>query len=162
MAKLCCLNKNYEWLNFGNHRYSHSPETVSQSYSHVPNTVSWHNTNSLTDCLKPPFYGDYRNDFVSRGFQETLINLTAIEIFEYLLLQLNKLSNFSCDIDYIELCPESFHMGHSSLKLQLELLNICHWNIFECTLSYIGNTVMFFTFNSSKVIRQPRMFLFRL
>ena len=29
-------------------------------------------------------------DFVSRGFEQTLINLTAIEIFENLLLQLNK------------------------------------------------------------------------
>ena len=161
MAKLCCLNKNYEWLNFGNHRYV--PETVSQSHSHVPKAVSWHNTNSLTDCLKPPgSYGDYRHDFVSRGFEETLINLTAIEIFEYLLLQLNKSINFSCDIDYMELCREALHMGHRSLELQLQLLNICQWDVFECTLSYIGNTVMFFTFNSNKVIRQPRMFLFRL
>ena len=34
----------------------------------------------------PPFYGDYRHDFVSRGFEETVINMTAIEIFGYLLL----------------------------------------------------------------------------
>ena len=46
------------------------------------------------------------------GLEQTLINLKAIEIFEYLLLQLNKLSNFSCDIDYIELCPAALHMGH--------------------------------------------------
>ena len=39
-------------------------------------------------------------DFVSRGFEQTLINLKAIEIFEHLLLQLNELSNFSCNIDY--------------------------------------------------------------
>ena len=86
MAKLFWLNKNYEWPSFGNHRYSHVPETVSQSHSHVPKTVSWHNSNSPTDCLNPPFYDDYRYDFVSRGFEETLINLTAIavEIFEYL------------------------------------------------------------------------------
>ena len=51
-------------------------------------------------------------DFVSRGFEQTLINLTAIEIFENLLLQLNKLSNFSCNIDYMELCPAALHMGH--------------------------------------------------
>ena len=25
--------------NFGNHRYSHGPETVSQSHSHVPKTA---------------------------------------------------------------------------------------------------------------------------
>ena len=30
MAKLCCLNKNYEWPNFGNHRYSYGSE---QSHS---------------------------------------------------------------------------------------------------------------------------------
>ena len=29
-------------------------------------------------------------DFVSRRFEQTLINLTAIEIIEFLLLQLNK------------------------------------------------------------------------
>ena len=51
-------------------------------------------------------------DFVSRGFEQTLINLTAIEIFENLLLQLNKLSNFSCNIDYMDICPAAFHMGH--------------------------------------------------
>ena len=51
-------------------------------------------------------------DFVSRGFEQTLINLTAIEIFENLLLQLNKLSNFSCNIDYLELCPAALQMGH--------------------------------------------------
>ena len=33
-------------------------------------------------------------DFVSRGFEQTFINLTAIKIFEYLLLQLNKLTLF--------------------------------------------------------------------
>ena len=55
-------------------------------------------------------YGDYRHDFVSRGFEETLINLTVIEIFEYLLLQLNKLSNFLYDIDYMELCREALHI----------------------------------------------------
>ena len=45
--------------------------------------------------------------------EQTLINLKAIEIFEYLLLQLNILSNFSCDIDYMEpeLCPATLHMG---------------------------------------------------
>ena len=43
--------------------------------------------------------------------EQTLINLKAIEIFEYLLLQLNKLSNFSCNIDYMELCPATLHMG---------------------------------------------------
>ena len=51
-------------------------------------------------------------DFVSRGLEQTLNNLTAIEIFEYLLLQLNKLSNFSCNIDNMELCPAALHMGH--------------------------------------------------
>ena len=52
-------------------------------------------------------------DFVSRGFEQTLINLTTIEIFEYLLLQLNKFkSNFSCNIDYMELRPAALHMGH--------------------------------------------------
>ena len=43
------------------------------------------------------------HDFVSRGFEQTLINLMAIEIFEYLLLQLN---------DFLELCPAALHMGH--------------------------------------------------
>ena len=43
--------------------------------------------------------------------EQTLINLKAIEIFEYLLLQLDKSSNFSCNIDYMELCPATFHMG---------------------------------------------------
>ena len=159
MAKLCCLNKNYEWPNFGNQRYSHGPETVLQFHSHVLKTFSWHNSNSPTNCLSPPFYGDYRHGFVSRGFQKTLINLTATE---HLLLQLNKLNNFSCDIDHMELCPAALHIGHKSLKLHLQLLNICHWDIFECTLNYIGNTVMLFTFNSNKVtlLRQPRMFLF--
>ena len=51
-------------------------------------------------------------DFVSRGFEQTLINLTAIEIFEHQLLQLNKLSNFSCNIDYMELCSAALHMEH--------------------------------------------------
>ena len=51
-------------------------------------------------------------DFFSRGFEQTLINMTAIEILEYLLLQLNELSNFSCNIDYMELCPAALHMGH--------------------------------------------------
>ena len=50
-------------------------------------------------------------DFVSGGFVTDIINLTAIEIFEYLLLQLNKFSSFSCNIDYIELCPATLHMG---------------------------------------------------
>ena len=56
----------------------------------------------------------------------------------------------------------SLHMGHKSLELQLQLLNICHSDIFECTLSYIGNTVMLFTYNSNKVtlLREPRMSLF--
>ena len=139
MAKLCCLDKNYEWPNFGNHRYSHGPETVLRHNSNSPQTA-W-----------TPFYGDYRHDFVSRGFEETLINLTAIEIFEYLLLQFNKSSNFSCDIDCMELCPAALHMGHKSLELQLQLLNVYHWDIFECTLNYIGNTLMLFTFNSNKV-----------
>ena len=44
--------------------------------------------------------------------EQNLINLTAIEIFEYLLLQLNKLSNFLWNIDYIELCPSALYMGH--------------------------------------------------
>ena len=61
----------------------------------------------------------------------------TIEIFEYLLLQLNKFSNFSCNIDYIELCPASLHMGHKSLELQLQILNIS-LRYFECTLNYIG------------------------
>ena len=43
--------------------------------------------------------------------EQTLINLKAIEIFEYLLLKLNKLSNFSCNIDCMELCPATLHMG---------------------------------------------------
>ena len=43
--------------------------------------------------------------------EQTLINLTAIEIFENLLLQLNKLSNISCNIDYMELCPATLDMG---------------------------------------------------
>ena len=43
---------------------------------------------------------------------QTLINLTAIEIFKYLLLQMNKLSNFLCNIDCMELCPASLYMGH--------------------------------------------------
>ena len=51
-------------------------------------------------------------DFASRGFGSDLINPTAIEIFEYLLLQLNKLRNFSCNIDYMELCPAALDMGH--------------------------------------------------
>ena len=162
MARLCSLDKNYEWPNFGNHRYSHGPKTVSQFHSHVPKTFSWHNSNSPTNYLNPPFYGDYRHGFVSRGFEKTLIKLTAVEIFEYLLLQLNKLSNFSCDIDYMELCPAALHMRHKSLELQLQLLNICHWDISECTLNYTGNTVRLFKFNSNKVtlLRQPRMFLF--
>ena len=42
--------------------------------------------------------------------EQTVINLMAIEIFEYLLLQFNKLSNSSCNIDYIELCPATLHM----------------------------------------------------
>ena len=152
MAKLCCLNKNYEWLNFGNHRYSHSlTETVSQKQSHSLIVMFQKQSHDITQTasqiawnLPSTAITEYRHDFVSRGFEETLINLTAIEIFEYLLLQLNKLSNFSCDIDYIELCLEALHMGYRSLELQLQLLNICHWDIFECTLSYIGNTVMFF------------------
>ena len=61
----------------------------------------------------------------------------TIEIFEYLLLQLNEFSNFSCNIDYIELCPASLQMGHKSLELQLQLLNTS-LRYFECTLSYIG------------------------
>ena len=61
----------------------------------------------------------------------------TIEIFEYLLLQLNKFSNFSCNIDYIELCPASLYMGHKSLELHLQILNIS-LRYFECTLSYIG------------------------
>ena len=44
--------------------------------------------------------------------EQTFINLMAIEIFEYLLLHLNKLSNFSCSIDYMELCRTALHMGH--------------------------------------------------
>ena len=51
------------------------------------------------------------HDFVSGGLEQTLINLMAIEIFEYLLLQFNKLSNSSCNIDYMELCPATLHMG---------------------------------------------------
>ena len=51
------------------------------------------------------FYDDYRHDFVSRDFEGLLINLLTIEFFEYLLLQLNKFSNFSCNIDYLKLCP---------------------------------------------------------
>ena len=43
--------------------------------------------------------------------EQTLINLKAIEIFEYLLLQLNKLSNFSCNLDYMALCPATLHLG---------------------------------------------------
>ena len=43
--------------------------------------------------------------------EQTLINLKALEFFEYLLLQLNKLSNFSCNIDCMELCPATLHMG---------------------------------------------------
>ena len=43
--------------------------------------------------------------------EQTLINLMAIEILEYLLLQFNKLSNSSCNIDYMELCPATLHMG---------------------------------------------------
>ena len=63
--------------------------------------------------------------------EQTLINLTAIEIFEYLLLQLNKLSNFSCNIDYMELCSATLAHGRLSclrlllkLELPLQLLNI--------------------------------------
>ena len=52
MAERCCLDKNYEWPSFGNHRYSHGPNVK---------TVSWHNLNSPTNCLKPPFYGNYRH-----------------------------------------------------------------------------------------------------
>ena len=61
----------------------------------------------------------------------------TVEIFEYLLLQLNKFGNFSCNIDHKELCPASLHMGHNSLELQLQLLNIS-LRYFECTLSYMG------------------------
>ena len=90
--------------NFGNHRYSHGPEKVSQSHSHVPKTA--HDiTQTARQIAYAAYYGDNWHDFVSRGFEETLINLTAIEIIEYLLQQLNKLSNFSCDIDHTELCP---------------------------------------------------------
>ena len=51
-------------------------------------------------------------DFVSGGLEQNLINLTAIEIFKHLLLQLNKLSNFLCNIDHMELCPSALYMGH--------------------------------------------------
>ena len=61
----------------------------------------------------------------------------TIEIFEYVLLQLNKFSNFSCNTDYIELCPASLHMGHKSLELQSQLLNIS-LRYFKCALIYIG------------------------
>ena len=76
----------------------------------------------LLDCMLESLR--LLRDFVSKGFEQTLINLTAIEIFENLLLQLNKLikllqlnklnklSNFSCNIDYMELCPATLHMGH--------------------------------------------------
>ena len=81
------------------------------------------------------FYGDYRHDLspeVSKDF-----NLMTIEIFEYLLLQLNKFSNFSCNIDYIESCPASSHMERKSLELQSQLLNIS-LRYFKCALIYIG------------------------
>ena len=64
----------------------------------------------LLDCMLESL--QLFRDFVSRGFEQTLINLKAIEIFENLFLQLNKLSNFSCNIDYMELCPAALHMGH--------------------------------------------------
>ena len=64
----------------------------------------------LLDCMLESL--QRFRDFVSRGFEQTLINLKAIEIFENLFLQLNKLSNFSCNIDYMELCPAALHMGH--------------------------------------------------
>ena len=64
----------------------------------------------LLDCTLESLH--LFRDSVSRVFKQTLINLTAIEIFEYLLLQLNKLGSFLCNIDYIELCPAALHMGH--------------------------------------------------
>ena len=70
-------------------------------------------------------------DFVSRGFEQTLNNLTAIEIFEYLLLQLNKLSNFrvtSITWNYVQQ-PYTWDIKllegtAKSLELQLQLLNM--------------------------------------
>ena len=64
----------------------------------------------LLDCTLESLH--LFHDFVSRGFEQTLINLTAIEIFEYLLLQLNELSNILCNMDYMELCPAALHMGN--------------------------------------------------
>ena len=58
--------------------------------------------------------------FVSRGFEQTLINLTAIEIFEYLLLQLNELSNFSCNFDHIIMSSSLAHGSLSCLRLLLK------------------------------------------
>ena len=69
-------------------------------------------------------------DFVSKGFEQTLINLTAIEIFECLLLQLNNLSNFSCNVtcNYVQQpCTwdiKLLEVTANSLELQLQLLNM--------------------------------------
>ena len=77
MAKRICLNKNYDWPSFGNHRYNHGPNVK---------TVSWHNLNSPTNCLKPPFYGNYRHKAIqdtkfsgnyrlSPGFWQSFISI---------------------------------------------------------------------------------------
>ena len=70
-------------------------------------------------------------DFVFRGFQQTLSNLTAIEIFGYVLLQLNKFKQFSSNIDSMESCPAALlrdikflEAAAKSLELQIKLLNM--------------------------------------
>ena len=69
MAKRICLNKNYDWPSFANHRYSHGPNVK---------TVSWHNLNSPTNCLKPPFYGNYRH----KAIQDAKFQVIRSIIFE--------------------------------------------------------------------------------
>ena len=77
--------------------------------------------------------------------EQTLINLTAVEIFEYLLLQLNELSNFFGLHRLHEIMSSSLAHGMLScfrllLKAQsynLQLLNMS-LRYFRVYLSYIG------------------------
>ena len=68
MAKLCCLNKNYKWPSFGNHRYSHGPKVK---------TVSWHDTQTAPQIA---FCSNYRH----KAIQDARFQVIRSLIFEIL------------------------------------------------------------------------------
>ena len=82
LAKLCYLNKNYEWHSFGNYRYSHGPKVK---------TVSWHNSNSPPpppNCLNPLFYGNYRH----KAIQDARFQAIRSLLFERLRYRFSPLA----------------------------------------------------------------------